>query len=113
MLYNGHMIEYLLVMIASERSNYPLQKSSVDTFVRCNSQWFKGIVHCCDTLATRASGKIKAKREQNHFNFACDEDKIVGFFFIVAVIQMNNNLSSVTRVKILCCPVTTTVVFVN
>lgn len=78
MLYNGHMVEYLLVMIASERSNYPLQKGSVDTVVRRNSQWFKGIVHCCDTLATRATGKIKAKREQNHFNFACDED-MVGF----------------------------------
>ena len=43
MLYNGHMIEYLLVMIASESSNYPLQKSSVDTVVRRNSQWFKGM----------------------------------------------------------------------
>lgn len=29
------------------------------------------------------------------------------FFFIMAVIQMNNILSSVTYVKILCCPVTT------
>ena len=43
MLYNGHMIEYLLVMIASERCNYPQQKSSVDTVVRRNSQWFKGM----------------------------------------------------------------------